>query len=210
MCRGGARGHRAVAPVQMSKRATVVRVARVERGGVVQRPGEHRAVGERALRGGPRWRRVALTQTRARLWRVAAASAAGAAALTPVRGRGDLREGPEFGFRCRRRRVDNRGHVAGHRTRREAQVRRLVLLLQRSGGGGCGCAGGGLAPPGPRRGRRRGRGGGVRQQQQQLGSPLLRVFELRVAQRPIRVSALQALLFEPVAAGVPWVKQLVI
>lgn len=52
MCRG-TRGYRAVVTVKMSKTATIVRVAGVERGGVVQRPGQDSAVGERALRGGP-------------------------------------------------------------------------------------------------------------------------------------------------------------
>ena len=52
MCRG-ARGYRAVVTVKVSKTATIVRVAGVERGGVVQRPGQDRAVRERTLWGGP-------------------------------------------------------------------------------------------------------------------------------------------------------------
>ena len=125
MCRG-ARGHRAVVTVKVSKAAAIVRVAGVERGGVVQRPGEDRAVGVRALGGGPRGGRAgahhrALSQTGTGLWRVAAA-------FTSVRGRGDLHQGPQFGFRGRRGRVDHGGHVAGHRARRVAQVCRLVLL----------------------------------------------------------------------------------
>lgn len=77
MCRG-ARGYRAVVTVKVSKTAAIVRVAGVERGGVVQGPGQDRAVGERALGGGPGWRRAgasdsALSQTRAGRWRVAAA-----------------------------------------------------------------------------------------------------------------------------------------
>lgn len=79
MCRG-ARGHRAVVTVKVSKTAAIVRVAGIERGRVVQRPGEHGAVGERALGGGPRRGRVggqhcALAQTGASLWRLAAALA---------------------------------------------------------------------------------------------------------------------------------------
>lgn len=81
MCRG-ARGHRAVVTVKMSKSATIVRVARVEGGGVVQGPGQHRAAGERTLGRGPGRgpagaQHCALTQTGASLRRLAAA-------LTPV------------------------------------------------------------------------------------------------------------------------------
>lgn len=112
-----------MAAVEVSESA-IVRVTRVKRGRVVNRPRKDSVIRERALRGGTARRGragydCALTQSRG-LWSLSAPFA-------PVRRRGDLGQRPEFGFRRRRGRMNNRRYVAVHRARGVARFCGLFL-----------------------------------------------------------------------------------